>query len=128
MTTLSIHGETELKTDVLAGPELFEAATITVVKGLKIAPCPVEENVIPGVATLFRLGGERFGEMHELAQLQKRDGRLSGFSKETIDVGALVTIGWEDGDRCACRGVVAFVIRIGEGWRITIDLDSALAA
>jgi hypothetical protein len=128
MTSLGINNKIELVTDVLGGPEMFEASTITVVEGLKISPRPVEGEVIDGVATLFRLGGERFGEMHELTDLLEHDGLLSGFSTQPIDVGALVTIGWEDSLRCACKGVVAFSMRTGEGWRFTIDLDSALAA
>jgi len=128
MSSLSITTGPEITQDVVAGPELFEPTTITVIDGLKIEPRPIEGLDIHGIATLFRLGGESFGQMHELTRLSEHEGRLTGHCTQQVEVGALVTIGWEDNSRCACRGVVCFSIRTAEGWRVTVELDSALAA
>ena len=128
MTPLTIHTDIERKEDVVAGPETFEAPTITVVDGLKISPQAVEGEKLNGIATIFRLAGERFGGMHELNNLRVLEGRLIGRSEHPIETGALVTIGWEDPSRCACQGTVALALRTGDGWSVTIELDSALAA
>lgn len=128
MTPLTYRAATQLQDDVLAGPETFEAPTVTVVEGLKITPHVIEGNEIPGIVTIFRLGGDSFGEMHELQNLREHEGRLSGWSEQPVETGALVTIGWEDSTRIACQGVVALSMRTANGWRVTIDLNSALAA
>ena len=128
MTPLTYRAETEVQSDVLAGPETFEVPTVTVVEGLKITPHVIEGIEVSGIVTIFRLGGESFGEMNELSNLREHEGRLSGISEQPVEIGSLVTIGWEDPTRIACQGVVALSMRTANGWRITIDLNSALAA
>lgn len=128
MTTLTITEQNLDQEQLITGPELFKAPTITVVDGLKIMPRPVEGETPAGIATLFRLAGEEFGRMHQLNELRVHDGRLHGLSPEPVDVGALVTIGWEDCSQSACRGVVAMSLRGSKGWYVTVELDSALAA
>ncbi|MAJ46899.1 MAG: hypothetical protein CBC35_06460 [Planctomycetes bacterium TMED75] len=128
MTTLTITEQNLDQEQLITGPELFKSPTITVVDGLKIMPRSIEGEAPAGVATLFRLAGEEFGRMHQLNDLRVHDGRLHGLSPEPIEVGALVTIGWEDSSQTACRGVVAMSLRGSHGWYVTVELDSALAA
>ena len=128
MTPLTITERYNDHDHVITGPEVFQETSITVVEGLKITPRTTEGDNIQGMATLFRLAGEEFGRFHQIDNLRVHDGRLHGTSREPIDVGALVTIGWQDPSQSACRGVVAMSLRGSDGWFITIELDSALAA
>lgn len=128
MSTIRMTSEDAVIADVLAGPETFAATTITVVDGFQIKPRRPEATPIQGCATLFRLGGDAFGMMHEITDLRRVDGRILGICREPVEIGSLVTVGWENPSLNACRGVVAFSRREGEGWLITLDIDSALAA
>ena len=92
---------------------------------------PVREpkgDSVTGTVSLMMLAGEEFGRMHELDGLRVHDGRLHGVSCEPVPMGSIVTLGWQDPSRTACRGVVAFSIRTTSGWRVTVELDSKLAA
>ena len=128
MTTLTITERNPVDEQVITGPEVFQGTNITVVEGLKISNRRTEGETLRGLATLFRLGGEDFGRLHQLNNLRLHDGRLHGLSPEPIQVGALVTIGWQDASQSACRGVVAMSLRGSDGWFVTVELDSALAA
>jgi hypothetical protein len=128
MTNLTITEQNTDHDDLITGPEVFQGTTITVVDGLKITPQRVEGKTPQGLATLFRLAGDDFGRIHQLNTLRIHDGRLHGLSTEPIEVGALVTIGWQDSTQTACRGVVAMSLRGSDGWFVTVELDSALAA
>ena len=128
MTTLTITEPHTAPEQMITGPDVFQSPTITVVDGLKISPKSVEGEAPAGIATLFRLAGDEFGRMHQLDRLRVHDGRLHGLSSEPIEVGALVTIGWEDSSWSACRGVVAMSLRGSDGWYVTVEIDSALAA
>ena len=83
---------------------------------------------VAGTVSLMMLAGDEFGRMHELDELRVHDGRLHGVSRESVPMGSIVTLGWQDPGRTACRGVVAFSIRATSGWRVTVELDSKLAA
>lgn len=83
---------------------------------------------ITGKVSLMMLAGEEFGRIHELDALRIDEGRLHGISTESVPMGSIVTIGWQDPSRAACRGVVAFAIPASGGWRIMVELDSKLAA
>ena len=92
---------------------------------------PVRElkgDSVTGTVSLMMLAGEEFGRIHELDGLRVHDGRLHGLSRESVPMGSIVTLGWQDPTRSACRGVVAFSIRGTSGWRVTVELDSKLAA
>lgn len=102
--------------------------SITIVDCAQLEPKTVNATPIDGCVTLFRLGGEMFGMMHHLDELREVDGHLLGYSRESIDVGALITIGWETAGRAACRGVVAFCRKTADGYIVTINLDAMLAA
>ena len=128
MTSLTITERNNELDHVITGPEAFQETSITVVDGLKIMPRPDEGSRPHGTATLFRLAGSQFGQIHQLENLRVHDGRLHGTSPEPLEVGALVTIGWQDPVQSACRGVIAMSLRGSDGWFITIELDSALAA
>ncbi|MCH2144313.1 MAG: hypothetical protein MK082_04100 [Phycisphaerales bacterium] len=128
MTSIRLTSDDAIATDILAGPETFSAPTITVVEGLRINRRHPDATPINGCATLFRLGGDAFGMMHELNDLRELDGRVQGRCSEPVEVGVLVTIGWESDTRCACRAVVSFCRREGDAWLISLDVESALAA
>ncbi|MEC8734254.1 MAG: hypothetical protein VXX86_04720, partial [Planctomycetota bacterium] len=128
MTTLAINETTPAGDHVITGPELFEAPTVTVVDGMRIFPRRQSGHAPVGQATLFRLAGECFGQMHELRELRLHDGRLHGTSLHSIEIGALVTIGWEDPSMTACRGVVTMCVRGSDCWHATVELDQAMAA
>ena len=128
MTSLTITEQNIDDEHVITGPEVFQGTSITVVDGLKITTQSAEGETPRGLATLFRLAGEQFGRFHQLTRLRVHDGRLHGMSAEPIEVGALVTIGWQDPNQSACRGVVAMSLRGSDGWFVTVELDSALAA
>jgi len=104
------------------------SACITIIER---APAPVREpkgDSVTGTASLMMLAGDQFGRIHELDRLRVHDGRLHGLSREQVPMGSIVTIGWQDSSRTACRGVVAFTIRESTGWRVMVELDSKLAA
>ncbi len=128
MSTIRLTSDDAVTADVLAGPETFAVPTITVVEGFQIKARRPEATPIQGIATLFRLGGDAFGMMHEITDLHQVDGRVIGTCREPVEIGSLVTVGWEDASRTACRGVIAFSRRDGDGWLITLDIDSAVAA
>ena len=127
MTSIKLTTD-DAVTDILAGPEAFAAPTITVVEGLRIGRRRPDATPVPGCATLFRLGGDAFGMMHRLQDLREIDGRILGRCEEPVEVGVLVTIGWETATRSACRGVVSFCRRDGDSWLISLEIESALAA
>ena len=95
MSSIRMTSEDMVATDVLAGPETFTPPTITVVEGYRIRPRQPESTPIEGCATLFRLGGDAFGMMHEVTRLRQVDGRILGYCDEPVEIGTLVTIGWE---------------------------------
>ena len=128
MSSMRLTATDAVATDVLAGPETFAAPTITVVEGLRINRRHPDATPIEGCATLFRLGGDSFGMMHELNELTQIDGRVRGRCQEPVEIGVLVSIGWESGARSACRGVVTFCRRDGDAWLVSLDIESALAA
>jgi len=128
MSSLRLISDDAVANDVLAGPETFEAPTITVVDGLRIRPRRIEPTPIEGCATLFRLAGDAFGMMHQLDDLRRIDGRIQGSCPEPVEIGTLVTIGWESPRETACRAVVVFCRREGDGWLISLDIESAVAA
>ena len=128
MTNLTITRPDVREQTKITGPQDLESPTITVVDGLRITTRASEASILDGAATLFRLAGEEFGRMHELRELRVHDGRLHGTCPTPISIGAMVTIGWEDPSMVACRGVVAMSLPGSEGWFITVELDSALAA
>ena len=128
MTTLAITESDLNEVHMITGPELFTSPTVTVVDGLRIYPRTLDGHAPVGQATLFGLAGESFGQMDELQDLRVSDGRLHGTSHRPVTVGALVTIGWEDPSMTACRGVVAMSMRGTDGWYVTVELDSSLAA
>lgn len=128
MSSIRLTTDDAVRTDVLAGPETFETPTITVVDGLRIERRPLEATPIDGCATLFRLAGDAFGMMHQLEDLRQIDGRVQGACPEPVEIGTLVTIGWESPDLTACRAAVVFCRREGDGWLISLDIESAIAA
>ena len=114
--------------DHLAEPRSESSACITIIDR---AVAPVREpkgDSVTGTVSLMMLAGEEFGRIHELDGLRVHDGRLHGVSREPVPMGSIVTLGWQDPTRAACRGVVAFTIRESAGWRVMVELDSKLAA
>jgi hypothetical protein len=103
-------------------------ACITIIDPTASPKRALKGEPVTGSVSLLMLAGEEFGRIHELKRLRVHDGRLYGFSPESVPMGSIVTLGWQDPDRAACRGVVAFALPESGGWRITVELDSKLAA
>jgi hypothetical protein len=103
-------------------------ACITIIDRPVAPPRELKGDPITGKVSLLRLAGVEFGRIHELDTLRVHDGRLYGFSAECVPMGSIVTLGWQDPSRVACRGVVAFAFPESGGWRITVEIDSKLAA
>ena len=128
MNSIRLISDDAVATDVLAGPETFEPPTIMVADGLRIRRKRIDSTPIEGCATLFRLAGDAFGMMHQLDDLHRVDGRVQGACPEPVEIGTVVTVGWESSRETACRAVVVFCRRDGDGWLISLDIESAVAA
>ena len=101
---------------------------ITIIDPAESPRRALKGDPVTGTVSLMLLAGEEFGRIHELKRLRVHDGRLHGFSHESVPMGSIVTLGWEDSNQTACRGVVAFALPESGGWRVTVELDSKLAA
>jgi hypothetical protein len=81
-----------------------------------------------GAATFFRLGGERFGEMHETRVLEYGEDGMSAVSDVPLAPGTLVSIGFENRSFRAQRGVVCRCSACPEGYRISVRFEGRAAA
>ena len=122
-TTRSVHTE-----DRSAETRSQPTPCITIIDRTAVPVRQPKGDTVAGTASLMMLAGEEFGRIHELDELRVHDGRLHGLSLEPVPMGSIVTLGWQDSSRTACRGVVAFTIRESAGWRVVVELDSKLAA
>jgi hypothetical protein len=98
-----------------------------------IARLPLERRQsdrwpIDGVATAFRLGGERFGDMHELRLIDYSHSGLGAVSDTVIEPGTPVSIGFQAPGYTAKRGEVVACHPCGHGYRISIEFRASLAA
>ncbi|MFO0828111.1 MAG: hypothetical protein U0572_08170 [Phycisphaerales bacterium] len=80
------------------------------------------------MATAFGLAGEDFGQMHELRQVEQRDGQVRATAHDPLREGMVVSLGFESRDLRARRGVVTECKPSSDGYRVAIRLDASLVA
>lgn len=83
---------------------------------------------VEGVATVFCIAGERFGEMYELHMLDCSNEGMGATCDHAIPPGTLVSIGFQKPGILARRGEVVNARPCGQGYRIAIRFDSLAAA
>ena len=83
---------------------------------------------VPGAATAFRLAGERFGERHELRDLDYSQDGLGAISPSVLEPGTIVSIGFRAPGYPGQRGVVLRCLPCGEGYRVAVQFELRLAA
>ncbi|MCA9292073.1 MAG: PilZ domain-containing protein [Phycisphaerales bacterium] len=81
-----------------------------------------------GLATIFCLGSDRFGEDHDLRMIDWSDGGMGAIASDPLEPGALVSIGFQTPGCLGRRGVVTRCLPCGEGYRIGIRFESRMAA
>ncbi len=83
---------------------------------------------VEGVATIFHLGGESFGQMHTLKMLDYSNDGVGAICPDPVTPGSLVSIGFQSPGYPAKRGSVVHCTPCGEGYRICIAFEFNLAA
>lgn len=83
---------------------------------------------VHGIATAFRLGGDRFGEMHELSMLDYSHEGLGCGCAEPIEPGTVISLGFQAPGYTAKRGTVVQCVPTGNGYRLGIRFESMMAA
>jgi len=81
-----------------------------------------------GAATLFRLGGERFGEMIGMRMIDFSLRGMGATSDTPVEPGAVVSVGFSSPGYPAKRGTVASCLPCGKGYRVGVMFESRLAA
>jgi hypothetical protein len=112
MTTLSLHRETAIQQS----------------DSLPFERREVDRWSTLAAATAFCLGGERFGEMHDLSVLDYSDDGLGAICDTVIPPGEVVSIGFQSPGLIARRGVVLRCQPCGQGYRVAIRFESRMAA
>jgi hypothetical protein len=83
---------------------------------------------VHGVATAFRVSGDRFGHMHELRLTDLSHEGLGALSDSVIEPGTTVTLGFSNPGYLARRGTVVRCLPCGEGYRVAVRFEHRLAA
>lgn len=81
-----------------------------------------------GQATAFQLGGDHFGQLHEMRMQDYGPGGLAAISDTAIAPGASVTLGFSVPGYMAARGTVLRCVPCGEGYRVAIRFELPMAA
>lgn len=87
-----------------------------------------QRHTLGGAATVMRVAGDQFGEMHELTMLDVSAEGFGGTSDTPIEPGAIVSIGFEAPGYPARRGEVARCLPCGNGYRVAVRFENRLAA
>ena len=83
---------------------------------------------VEGVATAFRLAGDRFGEMQSLKMIDYSWDGLGAISSAPLEPGTMVSLGFQSPGYMAKRGVVVRCLPCGDGYRLAIRFEALLAA
>lgn len=83
---------------------------------------------LKGIATAFRLSGDRFGAMHDLRTIDFSHDGLGAISDAVIEPGTLVSIGFQEPGYAAKRGIVLRCMPCGDGYRVAIQFEARMAA
>ncbi len=81
-----------------------------------------------GEATAFCLGGPQFGQIVDLKMFDMGHGGVGALSREPIEPGMSLSIGFEHSDFTARHGNVVACTPLDEGYRLAIRFEHALAA
>jgi len=81
-----------------------------------------------GVATAYHVGGQRFGERHVLRLLDESFESLGAITSRPLEPGALVSVGFATLAHPARSGVVLRCEPCGDGYRVAIRFELAMAA
>jgi hypothetical protein len=81
-----------------------------------------------GAATVFRIGGDRFGQIHELKMLDYSDHGLGAYSDSVIEPGTIVTVGFQTPGLPCKRGTVLRCLPCGHGYQVGIQFQARMAA
>lgn len=77
---------------------------------------------------MIRVGGEHFGEIHDLKLIDYSQGGFGAFSDRPVEPGALVSIGFDMSGCIAKRGMVLSCRPCGHGYRVAVRFDRSIAA
>jgi hypothetical protein len=83
---------------------------------------------VEGVATVFELGGEKFGRMHTLRMLDCGSDGLGALTDGPIEPGAVVSIGFQAPGLLSRRGTITRCMPCGSGYRVGLQFEGRLAA
>jgi hypothetical protein len=81
-----------------------------------------------GVATAYRVGGQRFGERHVLRLVDESCEGLAAVTSGPLEPGAMVSVGFATLAHPARSGVVLRCEPCGDGYRVAIRFELAMAA
>lgn len=81
-----------------------------------------------GIATAFRLAGDRFGEMQTLEMVDCSNDGLGATCEEPIEPGTIVSLGFQAPGYLAKRGVVVRCLPNGNGYNLAIRFEALMAA
>lgn len=81
-----------------------------------------------GIATAFRLAGDRFGEMQTLEMVDCSNDGLGATCDKPIDPGTIVSLGFQAPGYLAKRGVVVRCLPNGNGYSLAIRFEALMAA
>ena len=83
---------------------------------------------VEGVATAFRLAGDRFGEMQPLKMIDYSWDGLGAKCSTPLEPGTILSLGFQAPGYAAKRGVVVRCLPCGDGYRLAIRFEALLAA
>ncbi len=83
---------------------------------------------LAGVATVCRLGGERFGETTALKMLDYSEEGLGAICQSPIEPGAIISVAFRAPGQPSRQGVVLRCLPCGEGYHVAIRFERRWAA
>lgn len=88
----------------------------------------VDRWPVQGTATAICLGGDRFGQMHQLRLADCSDDGLGAISSTVLEPGTMVSIGFQTPGMLARRAMVLRCQPCGEGYRVGLQFSLRQAA
>jgi hypothetical protein len=81
-----------------------------------------------GIATAYRVSGQRFGERHVLRLLDESCEGLGALTSRPLEAGTIVSVGFATLAHPAKSGVVLRCAPCGDGYRVAVRFETRLAA
>ena len=88
----------------------------------------VDRWSLDGVAKVFRIAGDRFGEAYTLKTLDYSPDGLGATCSWALEPGTVVSVGFPAPGYVPRSGVVLRCLPCGHGYRLAIRFDMAMAA